>query len=108
MQGLSLSVGGFCFFPPHCHGSISMTTQTRRDFLLAGTATGSGLAVAMAPGVAVSAENGTGEPGKKETKSEVDVSPAEDLMREHGLLKRILLIYGECLQRLQASLYSDN
>lgn len=30
------------------------------------------------------------------------VSPAEDLMREHGVLKRILLVYGEALRRLDA------
>jgi len=29
-----------------------------------------------------------------------EVSPAEDLMREHGALERILLIYGEALHRL--------
>jgi len=31
-----------------------------------------------------------------------DVSPAEDLMREHGLLRRILLIYSESARRLEA------
>ena len=30
-----------------------------------------------------------------------DVSPAEDSMREHGALRRILLIYGEGMRRLQ-------
>jgi hemerythrin-like domain-containing protein len=29
-----------------------------------------------------------------------DVGPAEDLMREHGLLNRMLLVYEECLRRL--------
>ena len=33
-------------------------------------------------------------------KTEYDVSPAEDLMREHGALNRILLVYDECLRRL--------
>jgi hemerythrin-like domain-containing protein len=31
-----------------------------------------------------------------------EVSPVEDLMREHGGLNRILLIYDECLRRLGA------
>ncbi|MFN8008505.1 MAG: hemerythrin domain-containing protein [Terriglobia bacterium] len=31
---------------------------------------------------------------------EADVSPAEDLMREHGVLDRVLLIYDEGLRRL--------
>jgi hemerythrin-like domain-containing protein len=33
-------------------------------------------------------------------KEEEEVSPSEDLMREHGLLKRILLIYEEAIRRL--------
>jgi len=33
----------------------------------------------------------------------MEVSPAEDLMREHGVLKRILLVYGEAVRRLDAS-----
>ena len=39
-----------------------------------------------------------------ETKAqgEEDVSPAEDLMREHGVLKRVLLVYREVLRRLDA------
>jgi len=31
------------------------------------------------------------------------ISPAEDLMREHGVLERILLIYEECARRLEHS-----
>jgi hemerythrin-like domain-containing protein len=33
---------------------------------------------------------------------EDEVSPAEDLMREHGVLKRVLLVYDEALRRLGA------
>jgi hemerythrin-like domain-containing protein len=33
-------------------------------------------------------------------KGEEDVSPAEDLMREHGVLKRVLLVYGEAIHRI--------
>jgi hemerythrin-like domain-containing protein len=32
---------------------------------------------------------------------EEDVSPLEDLMREHGLLNRLLIIYDHCSERLQ-------
>ncbi len=32
-------------------------------------------------------------------KPEEDVSPAEDLMREHGVLKRVMLVYDEVLHR---------
>ncbi len=39
------------------------------------------------------------EPAGKE---DVEVQPNEDLMREHGLLKRVLLIYGEAIRRLDS------
>ena len=38
---------------------------------------------------------------QKESEEEEEVSPTEDLMREHGLLNRILLIYDEARRRLQ-------
>jgi hemerythrin-like domain-containing protein len=58
----------------------------RREFLLAG-------AVLGLSGVACGAEK---QP------AEEDVSAIEDLMREHGVLSRILLIYDEAIRRLQA------
>src|SRR6266481_5276130 len=39
---------------------------------------------------------------KTEAPKEDDVSTNEDLMREHGVLNRILLIYDESLRRIQA------
>ena len=39
---------------------------------------------------------------KKGEEKEVEVGPPEDLMRERGVLKRILLIYGEALRRIEA------
>jgi hypothetical protein len=39
---------------------------------------------------------------KVEEKKNEEVSPPEDLMREHGVLKRILLIYGEAIRRIEA------
>ncbi|MCA1825562.1 MAG: hemerythrin domain-containing protein [Myxococcales bacterium] len=36
---------------------------------------------------------------KKTAHKEEDVSPGEDLMREHGLLNRVLLIYEECVRQ---------
>jgi hemerythrin-like domain-containing protein len=38
---------------------------------------------------------------KSEKKEEEEVTPTEDLMREHGLLNRILLIYDESRRRLE-------
>src|SRR3954464_8785175 len=39
---------------------------------------------------------------KQPAKKEPEVSPTEDLMREHGLLNRVLLIYEECARRLES------
>ena len=39
---------------------------------------------------------------KKGEEKEAEVGPPEDLMREHGVLKRVLLIYGEALRRIDA------
>ena len=42
-----------------------------------------------------------GAENEKQNK-EIEVGPPEDLMREHGVLKRVLLIYSEALRRLDA------
>lgn len=39
---------------------------------------------------------------KEDKEKEIPVVPSEDLMREHGMLKRVLLVYGEALRRLDA------
>lgn len=39
---------------------------------------------------------------RKKEEEEEDVSPAEDLMREHGVLKRVLLIYRNVIGRIDA------
>jgi hemerythrin-like domain-containing protein len=43
-------------------------------------------------------ERSKNEPGS----AEEEVTPGEDLMQEHGVLKRILLIYRESVRRIQA------
>src|SRR5947208_1534539 len=43
------------------------------------------------------------EKEKKSEEKEAEVGPPEDLMREHGVLKRVLLIYGEVLRRIDAN-----
>ena len=62
-------------------------TQSRRQFL--GGAT-----------VAVAAL-GIPKRGRAED-SDDDVPATEDLMREHGILRRLLLVYGEVIRRVQA------
>jgi hemerythrin-like domain-containing protein len=40
--------------------------------------------------------------GKEQGKGEEEVSTNEDLMREHGVLKRVLLVYEEIIRRIRA------
>ncbi len=76
---------------------MKTAVSSRRDFLAAARGTGAGLLLAAFAAA---------EPGKKEKKKpdkeEEEVAPGEDLMREHGVLNRILLIYEEGLRRLEA------
>jgi len=37
----------------------------------------------------------------KKAKAEEDVAPAEDLMREHGVLRRVMFLYDEAARRLE-------
>ena len=69
----------------------------RRRFLAATTALGIGtLALPVAPA------RGDDKPKDGKTdKPEEEVGATEDLMREHGVLNRILLIYEEGLRRLR-------
>lgn len=73
--------------------------ESRRRFLrLAG---GAGVGVSAVVRVSAAQDAPTAGP-RKETEEE-DVSPAEDLMREHGVLDRVLLIYDEAVRRLDAN-----
>lgn len=83
----------------------------RRQFLVAGATLGVGAVAAVWPSHALAEEPAQKTPGKEEKKDEKkdqadqaeDVTPAEDLMREHGALRRILLIYEEGRRRLHAN-----
>ncbi len=73
--------------------------RNRRDFVRAGAVLGVASLVPVGsmffPGQSARAdEEGEGEEG---------ISAPEDLMREHGVLNRILLIYEEGLRRLQGN-----
>lgn len=63
----------------------------RRTFLISATTAGV-VGLLTVPGGAA-AEEGSGEE---------EVSPAEDLMREHGVLKRVLLVYDEGIRRIES------
>jgi hemerythrin-like domain-containing protein len=68
-------------------------SRGRRDFLKRGGAVVA--VVAMSQGALFA--------GAAAPASAPEVSPLEDLMREHGLLSRILLIYDEVMRRLQVN-----
>jgi len=67
----------------------------RRVFLRSGIILGGATLIGRGP--LRGAEN-----EKQSEEKEIEVGPPEDLMREHGVLKRVLLIYGEALRRLDA------
>jgi hemerythrin-like domain-containing protein len=70
-----------------------MDTHNRRRFLTTTATLGVG---ALAAGSLLAAEE------KEEEDGEVEISAPEDLMREHGVLNRILLIYEAGMVRLRA------
>lgn len=68
--------------------------DNRREFLCAAAAVTGIVLLAKTPVLA----------GEAEAKDkEMEVSPAEDLMREHGVLNRVLLVYEEAIRRLGQS-----
>jgi hemerythrin-like domain-containing protein len=68
----------------------------RRQFLIAA---GAGLLVGGADVGPLAAAEKRGRPKKGEEK---EVGAVEDLMREHGVLRRALLVYRECAAKLRA------
>ena len=81
------------------------SSNSRREFFRVSVIAGSGLLVAVAApawGEDKDKPNVAAE-GDKATASAADeVSPPEDLMREHGVLKRVMLVYDEILRRWDA------
>jgi hemerythrin-like domain-containing protein len=81
---------------------METSSSTRRNFLRGTSALAGGLA---ASGLALGQQNSaTGDTNKNKNNNKAveEISPAEDLMREHGVLNRILLIYDEHLHFLAA------
>ncbi len=73
-------------------------TDDRRRFLATSAALGIG-SFALPPGELLGADKNM---DRKKDQPEEEVGAAEDLMREHGVLNRVLLIYEEGLRRLRA------
>jgi hemerythrin-like domain-containing protein len=75
---------------------MTLHDRHRRDFLIKASTLGA--AVACGPSV-VAAAAAKARPRRRG--EEEEVTPAEDLMREHGVLNRILLVYEESIRRLE-------
>jgi hemerythrin-like domain-containing protein len=73
-----------------------MSEHTRRSFARAGLIAGASILTG-------STLLGANEEKKSEPVGEQGVTPGEDLMQEHGVLKRILLVYGEAVRRLDGN-----
>ena len=71
------------------------TLTSRRRFLCLTGSLAAGIALPAMPPAVLAAE-------KKEEK-ESEVNPVEDLMREHGVLRRVLLIYEEAISRINGA-----
>jgi hemerythrin-like domain-containing protein len=79
-----------------------MNRNTRRDFLRISALTGAGLLLSGCE----KKENGAVEKkegAKMDEKKEAEVTATEDLMREHGILRRALLVYSAASIRLRGN-----
>jgi len=78
-------------------------SSTRRDFVRMSAVAGTGILVAGLSGHAVAEEKaGEKDPKKGAAAADEGVSPPEDLMREHGVLKRLLLVCGESVRLIES------
>lgn len=78
-------------------GDTSSARAGRRDFLRRAAAAGTGVVL-----LGVSPHHAFAISDSRSLAPEEDVTANEDLMREHGVLKRALLIYREGIRRLDA------
>jgi hemerythrin-like domain-containing protein len=79
-----------------------MQTDRRRFIVSAAALGAAGLAVAGHPTLAQGkGRDAAKKPDDKKDKPDDEVGATEDLMREHGVLNRVLLIYEEGLRRLR-------
>ena len=79
-----------------------LSVNSRRQFVGGAAAAGGSLILSACSKSVDTAAKQQAAPAKKDAGEEEGVSPAEDLMREHGVLKRILLIYREGIRRIDS------
>src|SRR5690349_6981016 len=75
-------------------------SSLRRDWIRALGMAAAGTVVV--PRCSFAAEKKSAGAQHKKQDDDEEISPAEDLMREHGVLKRVLLIYREVINRIDA------
>jgi hemerythrin-like domain-containing protein len=77
--------------------------SSRRGWLVAALGTGAVSALAVGAASALAGPQSKPKPsGPSKPIGDEDVWPDEDLMREHGVLNRILLVYDEAIRRIRA------
>ena len=76
--------------------------SSRRGWLVAALGTGAVSALAIGAASALAGPQGKKAQGASKPIGDEDVWPDEDLMREHGVLNRILLVYDEAIRRIRA------
>ena len=81
------------------------STNTRRDFLRSSAIVGTGLVLTACGGNTANSPGPKNEAESKpdENKLGGEVTATEDLMREHGVLRRALLIYSAAAIKLRAN-----
>jgi hemerythrin-like domain-containing protein len=79
-----------------------MPDATRRNFLQQTSIAGASLLLPVVAAAQDKTAPDNAKPKEDKSKGDEGISPAEDLMREHGVLNRILLIYDEHLRLLSA------
>ena len=78
--------------------------KTRRDFLRASAVVGTGLVLGSCTGSNTKTSGNAGtSTTPDENKLGGEVTATEDLMREHGILRRALLVYSAAVVKLRAN-----
>ena len=76
-----------------------MNIDTRRNFLRVSAVVGAGLVLSGCE----NKKPDSAEKKQTDEKAEAEVTATEDLMREHGILRRALLVYSAAAMRLRAN-----
>jgi hemerythrin HHE cation binding domain-containing protein len=86
---------------------IMKSSNTRRDFLRTSAIVGTGLVLTSCSGGNMANSEGQkkNEPSPKPGENQMggEVTATEDLMREHGVLRRALLVYSAAAMRLRGN-----